>query len=443
VPAGTVLWVNATTNATISVFGTYSDPVHRGLSAGATYIAVPGLEAWSPTLPPAQAFWSYIRHSPFAIRPSSDPWQARLTGDLSPVNELPRVFAPGQALYVVNQVPVELEAPDPALRIRYYHQDHLGSSSVITDAEGALIEETAFYPFGTPRHEHRLLPIEESYRFTQKERDQESGLHYFEARYLTGPLARFLSVDPMYANTESSTDDPQALNLYAYVRNNPLQYTDPTGLDRNSEIADAAALADTRAAKDSALVTQVLGFDPDEIDWDQAKQALQSTWVGQAIKAPPPITATDAASFSACFGDTITFGGTRLLREGLGIAPTVVDKNSGACTAGTVAGVLAPLPGPKGVPRGGPGIVVQWSNKSSARALVAAPNRATSPSGFGDVPTRVQKTPLTGGSEPTSVRGWHPRQIRREDVRSGIAGGNAVKGEIAIELINVAARLLP
>src|SRR5262249_20640901 len=45
---------------------------------------------------------------------------------------------------------------DGADRIRYYHPDHLGSSSVMTDAEGTLVEETAFYPFGEPRNEHHV-----------------------------------------------------------------------------------------------------------------------------------------------------------------------------------------------------------------------------------------------------------------------------------------------
>ena len=45
------------------------------------------------------------------------------------------------------------------------------AKSVMTDASGVLIEETAFYPFGTPRNEHRIRQIEESYKFTQKERD--------------------------------------------------------------------------------------------------------------------------------------------------------------------------------------------------------------------------------------------------------------------------------
>jgi RHS repeat-associated protein len=131
-----------------------------------------------------------------------------------------------------------LETPDPALRIRYYHQDHLSSSGEITDATSALVEESALYAFGVPRNEYRLRQVEAHYQFTQKERDRESRLHYFEARFMTGELARFLIADPKYANPEilPSTDlasflsNPQTGNLYAYCLNNPLRYTDPTGL---------------------------------------------------------------------------------------------------------------------------------------------------------------------------------------------------------------------
>jgi RHS repeat-associated protein len=237
--SGMVLWVNATTNATLSVVGAYSDPVHREVSAGATYLSGPGLEAWTPNFPGAVSVWHFSPQPADSAPAPFGPWRSRLAGDLSAVNDLPEAFPPGRALYVINQAPFELEIPDPALRIRYYHQDHLGSSSVMTDASGALVEETAFYPFGIQRHEHRLRPVEESYKFTQKERDRESGLHYFEARYLTGGLARFMTQDPKYANPDAlAAEDaaaflatPQTMNMYAYAGNNPLSYVDPTGLD--------------------------------------------------------------------------------------------------------------------------------------------------------------------------------------------------------------------
>ena len=65
--------------------------------------------------------------------------------------------------------------------------------------------------------------------FTGKQRDYESGLDYFGARYFGGgnTLGRFMTPDPLGGHTE----DPQTMNKYAYVRNNPMSLTDPTGLD--------------------------------------------------------------------------------------------------------------------------------------------------------------------------------------------------------------------
>src|SRR5581483_4011356 len=61
-----------------------------------------------------------------------------------------------------------------------------------------------------------------------KEYDAESGNHYFEARHQNWNTGRFLSPDPIHFQT-SMLSNPQGFNLYAYVRNNPLRFADPTG----------------------------------------------------------------------------------------------------------------------------------------------------------------------------------------------------------------------
>jgi RHS repeat-associated protein len=230
--------VKATSNAVVSVTGIYMPPVSRQIPAGGGYLPAAGLETWLPQLPPTLNTWTWLgRAGPGA--PRGGEWHPKLGGDLASVTDLPPTLNPGGALYVSADTAVELEIPAAALRIRYYHQDHLGSSSSMTDAEGALIEQTAFYPFGIPRHEHRLRSIEEHYKFTEKERDKESGLHYFEARYLVSQLSRFATPDPKYAHPDLLGDGlngflsaPQRLNLYAYVNNSPVRYVDPTGLER-------------------------------------------------------------------------------------------------------------------------------------------------------------------------------------------------------------------
>jgi RHS repeat-associated protein len=121
----------------------------------------------------------------------------------------------------------------------FYHGDHLGSASIMTDRDGALVQEIAYFPFGEVRHSHEPnVLFSQPYGFTGKEQDSESGLHYFEERYLTGRLGRFASVDPKYVSPDALGSQrlsgylaqPQDLNLYAYSRNNPIRYVDPNGL---------------------------------------------------------------------------------------------------------------------------------------------------------------------------------------------------------------------
>jgi RHS repeat-associated protein len=78
--------------------------------------------------------------------------------------------------------------------------------------------------------------VAEPYGFTQKEQDSESGLHYFETRYLAGHLGRFLQFDPLSAGvTAERLANPQQAHPYAYGGNNPLARVDPLGLDDEEE----------------------------------------------------------------------------------------------------------------------------------------------------------------------------------------------------------------
>jgi RHS repeat-associated protein len=82
-------------------------------------------------------------------------------------------------------------------------------------------------------HQHVLFAD----KFTGKERDSESGLDYFGARFDASSMGRFTSPDPVFINV-MRVMDPQRLNLYAYGRNNPLVFFDPTGKDIVSGTGD-------------------------------------------------------------------------------------------------------------------------------------------------------------------------------------------------------------
>jgi RHS repeat-associated protein len=87
---------------------------------------------------------------------------------------------------------------------------------------------TTFVYDGVPRLVHQCVSTPS--RYTGKEHDAESGLDYFGARHYSSTIGRFLSPDPSGLAYADMTD-PQSLNLYAYVRNHPLSFIDPNGLE--------------------------------------------------------------------------------------------------------------------------------------------------------------------------------------------------------------------
>src|SRR5205809_177914 len=118
----------------------------------------------------------------------------------------------------------------------YVTADHLGSTRVVTDTGGTAKKCYDYLPFGEQipssiggRSSLSCYAAADTLRqkFTGKERDAESGLDYFEARYYGSNMGRFLSSDP--DNEGAIYKDPQTWNAYSYVRNNPINATDPHG----------------------------------------------------------------------------------------------------------------------------------------------------------------------------------------------------------------------
>ncbi|HEX6042988.1 MAG TPA: RHS repeat-associated core domain-containing protein, partial [Pyrinomonadaceae bacterium] len=122
---------------------------------------------------------------------------------------------------------------------RYTTSDHLGSPRVVTNSSATVISRHDYMPFGEelgagvggrttgigfPGASDGLRQ-----KFTSKERDVETGLDYFGARYYGSLAGRFTSGDPLMASGRPSL--PQSWNRYAYVLNNPLRLVDPTGLE--------------------------------------------------------------------------------------------------------------------------------------------------------------------------------------------------------------------
>ena len=107
----------------------------------------------------------------------------------------------------------------------FYHPDHLGSGSWITDVSGKPVQHLQYLPYGEPYINQRLSGYNERFTFTGKERDEETGFGYFGARYMDHELmTMWLSVDPM-------SDKYPSISPYAYCVWNPVKLVDPDGND--------------------------------------------------------------------------------------------------------------------------------------------------------------------------------------------------------------------
>ena len=104
----------------------------------------------------------------------------------------------------------------------YYHPDHLGSSSYISNLDGEVVQHVEYVPFGEVFLEEKNAKWNTPYLFTSKELDRETGMYYFGARYQDPKLGIFISVDPLAEQYAGSSS-------YAYALNNPVTFIDPDG----------------------------------------------------------------------------------------------------------------------------------------------------------------------------------------------------------------------
>jgi RHS repeat-associated protein len=108
---------------------------------------------------------------------------------------------------------------------QFYHPDRLGTRLIVT---AGTAKEQGTLPFGTE------IPAESTgstnYRFTSYDRNEETALDYAMNRYYAAPQGRYIQVDPI-AQKSSTAGDPQSMNLYCYGKNDPINATDPSGLD--------------------------------------------------------------------------------------------------------------------------------------------------------------------------------------------------------------------
>jgi RHS repeat-associated protein len=122
--------------------------------------------------------------------------------------------------------------PAPQQLIRYQFGNHLGSASLELDEQAQIISYEEYTPYGSPSYQAARSQTETAkrYRYTGKERDEESGLYYHGARYYAAWLGRWIRADPA-----ELVDSP---NLYLYTRANPIRYVDESGAFSKESFAE-------------------------------------------------------------------------------------------------------------------------------------------------------------------------------------------------------------
>ena len=157
----------------------------------------------------------------------------------------------------------------------FFHSDHLGSTSYMTDLSGEVSQHVEYFPYGGLMVEERSSSTENPYLFNGKELDMETGLYYYWARYYEPNSSVWLGVDEL-------AEKYPGISGYTYVAGNPIMYIDPDGRDWvKSEIA-----------KTLNEITDFLGFGKPfrEINWndninsqeDFNKSGISGIYLGKA-----------------------------------------------------------------------------------------------------------------------------------------------------------------
>jgi len=159
----------------------------------------------------------------------------------------------------------------------FYAHNHLGGPSVITDHTGAVAARYRYYPFceewiteGTKSDRHR---------FTGAERDGESGLTYHGARHYSASSGRWTTPDPVAWDTSN----PQRLNRYGYVLNDPVNFLDPVGLNEEPyNWGDWFTVVTTLSVRVVFLGGAGFSGPPSHFLWREAMRANTSRAIGNA-----------------------------------------------------------------------------------------------------------------------------------------------------------------
>jgi RHS repeat-associated protein len=172
--------------------------------------------------------------------------------------------------------------------VNYYFADHLGTARVATSSAGTPCYDADFYPYGGER------PISDTcdsgYKFVGKERDSESGLDNFGARFDSSVLGRFMSPDP----GAFDLGNPQSLNRYVYGLDNPVVYFDLDGASSISPIYTigrgiytANTLSGAPSGDATAIIASLAGAKGTPLEFAEFSQSIIEGGSGRFSKFIP------------------------------------------------------------------------------------------------------------------------------------------------------------
>jgi RHS repeat-associated protein len=225
---------------------------------------------------------------------------------------------------------------------KYFLQDHLGSTTALTNSSGGVIESAAYDSFGNATGN-----LSTRYQFTGREYDNAIGLTYYRARWYSSELGRFVSEDPIgFAGGD--------VNLYAYVGNNPLRFVDPSGNQRFAERWDK-----NEVERGIEMQQHVMSMQPPQ----RKKTFFETMPIGQKKAVCDQVRElirreNDYGTYRASLMSSVTVGGgtslIKLKNEDLqnlpyksnGITGTIdqdwlIDTRIGSPVFGTIGGYIA------------------------------------------------------------------------------------------------------
>lgn len=227
-------------------------------------------------------------------------------------------------------------ADEPERLVRYQMSNHLGSATIEIDEAGQVLTREEYHPYGTTAYSAaapgRTLPPKR-YRYTGMEKDEETGLQYHGARYYAPWLARWTAADPIGIG--------DGLNVYAYVKANPVGKRDRSGTSSEDDILDCEDVPNAVPNRQPGPIDTGAEYGPNPfqfsdayetgVSFDLSRQspsgaeagcqspslidAVMVRFAGIYLLGYGAVWATGENEFAAGFSDEFTFEFTRAMRE--------------------------------------------------------------------------------------------------------------------------------